>query len=79
MSFLTPNFPCCLLHYYWKADVYYKLYFFNIKRDIPEEYITALMNKMCYMLDFCLFDGETIEPKTYKFISKQIRSFNMSF
>ena len=56
-----------------------KLYFFNIKRDIPEEYITALMNKMCYMLDFCLFDVETIEPKTYKFISKQIRSFNMSF
>ena len=30
MSFLTPNFPCCLLHYYWKADVYYKLYFFNM-------------------------------------------------
>ena len=30
MSFLTPNFLCRLLHYYWKADVYYKLYFFNM-------------------------------------------------
>jgi len=30
MSFLTPNFLYRLLHYYWKADVYYKLYFFNM-------------------------------------------------
>lgn len=56
-----------------------KIYFFNIKRNIPEDYITALMDKMCYMLDFNLLEGETIAPKTYKFISKKIRSFSMGF
>lgn len=56
-----------------------KIYFFNIKRDVPEEYITALMNKMCVMLDFNLLKGETIAPKTYKFISKKVISFSMGF
>lgn len=41
MSFLTPNFLCRLSWYYWKADVYYKLYFFNmwISKDMGLNYL----------------------------------------
>lgn len=56
-----------------------KIYFFNVKRDISEEYIINLMNKMCDRLDFNLSEGETIAPKTYKFIRKSVKSFNLQF
>lgn len=56
-----------------------KVYFFNIKRDVSEEYIINLMNKMCDRLDFNLIEGETIAPKTFRFITKRVRSFSMDF
>ena len=56
-----------------------KIYFFNVKRDISEEYIINLMNMMCDKLDFNLSEGETIAPKTYKFIRKSVKSFNLQF
>ena len=56
-----------------------KIYFFNVKRDISEEYIINLMSNMCNKLDFNLSEGETIAPKTYKFIRKSVKSFNLQF
>lgn len=56
-----------------------KIYFFNVKRDLSEEYIINLMNMMCDKLDFNLSEGETIAPKTYRFIRKNVKSFNLQF
>lgn len=56
-----------------------KVYIFNVKKNIADEYVINLMYKLCEKLDFNLADNETITPKTFKYKRKSVSSFSMDF